>query len=139
MPPNADDKATIPNESNLIRVAIRDSWIQVDKNTGLLRPTSDSLLESNFEASFFVEGEVTVEEIQHLFPQKRLYLVTASILREVGFWLERRPDEAPEGLSRPEAHIVAGPPTEIQRNVYTRSCRNVVKNPAIRIVDASRA
>jgi len=139
MPPKEDDRPSIPDDRRLVRVAIRESWIQVDKNTGQLRPTSDSLLESNFEASCFIQGEVPIEEIQRLFPQKRLYIVTAGVLREAGFFIERRPDEAPDGLSRPEAHVVVGPPTEIARNNYTRSCRAVVKNPAIEIIDVEQA
>ncbi len=100
-----------------------------------MRLTSDSLLESNFEASFFVEGEVSIEEIQRLFPGKRLAIIAAAILRNAGFWIERRPDEAPDGLSRPEAHVVVGPPREIPKNKYVRACRQVVKNPAIEVIN----
>lgn len=135
MPPRADDVASVRNECRLVRVLVRESWLQADKETGNMRPTSDSLLDSNFEASFLVQGEVSIDEIQLLFPGKRLAIITAAALRDAGFWIERRPDEAPDGLSRPEAHVVVGPPREIPRNQYTRACRQVVKNPAIEVIE----
>jgi len=134
MPPRADDVDGIHDDCRLIRVLVKASWLQLDKNSGNLRPTSDSIQDGNSEASFFIEGEVHIEEIQGLFPGRRLVIIPAAILREAGFWIERRPDEAPDNLSCGEAHVVVGPPREIPRNVYIRACRLVVKNPAVVII-----
>lgn len=136
MPPRADDLDSIQNERRLIRVLIREDWLHKDEVTGISRPTSNFLLDSNFEASFFIEGEVSVEEVQGLFPGKRLAIIGATTLRDAGFWIERRPDEAPKGMSHPEAHVVVGPQSEIPRNQYTRACRQVVKSPTIEIIEA---
>ncbi len=120
MPPSRDDPG-ISDESSLLRVLLR-KW-SVIKN-GRERPTSDSLMDSNFENSF-VEGEIAVEELQQLFPTLKIARLRAGLVRREGFAIERRPDEAPPDCSRPDSHVVIGPPTPTERGLYERAARNM--------------
>ena len=60
MPPSRDD-LEISDDASLLRVLLA-KWITM--KSGRQRPTSDSLMDSNFENSCFVEGEITLIEVQ---------------------------------------------------------------------------
>jgi hypothetical protein len=57
-----------------------------------------------------------------------------SIIRDSGFWLERRPSEAPEGCSNPASHLVFGPPVALVRKDYERMAKSIVKSPEVEIL-----
>src|SRR6266576_2895458 len=111
MPPSRDDPE-ISDETALLRVLL-PKWSVV--KAGRERPTSDSLLDSNFENSCFVEGEITIEEVQELFPNLKVARLRTGLVRREGFVVERRPTEAPPRCSNPQSHVVIGPPTPIER------------------------
>lgn len=129
MPPGADDPS-IPDEANLLRV-LHPRWITF--KGGRERPTTDSFKDSNFENSCFVEAEITIEELQRLFPEMNIARVPARVVRATGFAIERRPTEAPENCSNPRSHVVVGPTEEILRTAY-EAIKNIVLSPAIEIV-----
>src|SRR5215468_6487060 len=114
MPPHADDPG-IGNDRFLLRV-LRIKWITVKDNRE--RPTTESMTDSNYENSCFVDGEIPIEEIQRLFPGQRIARIPVHVIRGGGFIIERRPGEAPEHCSNPNAHVVVGPQREIRRNDY---------------------
>lgn len=129
MPPRHDDPS-IAEEAHLLRV-LHDGW--VTSKGGRERPTSNSFLDSTFENSCFVEGEITRQELRQLLGNKRIARIPARVVRQAGFQIERRPDEAPPGCSAPAAHVVCGPPTEIHRGLYERASRAIANAPEIEI------
>jgi len=131
MPPSRDDPE-ISDETSLLRVLL-PKWCTF--KAGRERPTSDSLLDSNFENSCFIEGAVTVQEVQQLFPSLKIARVRAALLRREGFAIERRPGEAPPGCSHPDSHVVVGPQVPIERGPYERAARNIVRDLSIEIVN----
>jgi|ERR1035438_4398588 hypothetical protein len=132
MPPSLDDP-NIRGDQALLRVLLT-KWVTM--KGGHLRPTSDSILDSNFENSCYVEGEISVEELRLLFPGLRIARIPVAVLRREGFAIERRPDEAPEGCTAPEAHVVVGPILAVDRGLYERSARAIVRDPAIEVLDS---
>jgi hypothetical protein len=130
MPPAYDD-AGIETNSTVLRV-LHEKWVTT--KGGRERPTSDSLLDSNYENSCFLEGEITLGELQLLFGGKRIARIPVSLLRAEGYWLERRPDEAPEGCSNPAAHLVCGPPDSPVRGVYEARARRIVRSTEILVL-----
>ena len=101
---------------------------------GRERPQSDSIKDSNFENSCFVEGEIPIEELRLLFGGRRIARIPVQLLRNEGYLLERRPLEAPEGCSRPESHIVCGPPETTSRGEYEAKARRIVRSEEIQII-----
>lgn len=130
MPPVIDDP-TIGTEGAVLRV-LHGKWITT--KGGRERPTSDSLLDSNFENSCYVEGEISVDELRLIFDGKRIARIPVKLLRDEGFWLERRPEEAPSGCTCPMAHVVCGPPDSFIRGVYEAKARRIVKSPEIELL-----
>jgi len=133
MPPNADD-GEIGNDSYLLRV-LHSSWTTL--KGGRERPTSDSLLDSNFENSCFVEGEIAMDELRLLFPDKKIARIPVHLIRAHGFIIERRPLEAPNECTVPESHVVIGPQDQIQRGEYERMARTIVKSATVSVIDPS--
>jgi hypothetical protein len=130
MPPLLDDER-IAGDAFLLR-ALLPKWSIV--KAGRERPTSDSLLDSNFENSCFVEGELSVAQVQLMFPGLKLARLPVSVVRREGFALERRPEEAPPGCPAPEAHLVIGPLRELERGDYEGRARRIVKDPSVQVI-----
>jgi len=145
MPPHVDD-AGITNESYVLRAL--PNWVTIDN--GRERPKSEALTDSNYENSCFLEGAISIgdivaflldharrEEDHRLIEQIESGLAFAripvSVIRENGFIVERRPDEAPE-CANPAAHVIVGPPEEIRRKVYERAAKAIVKHPQTAII-----
>jgi hypothetical protein len=131
MPPFCDD-AGISGEHHLLR-ALPPYWVVTKQ--GRERPTSNALLDSNFENSCFVEGEISLRELCELLPGCRFARIPVSLARSAGYIIERRPLEAPEGCTNPESHVVIGPRDPLSRGDYEKASRMIVKNPAITIID----
>jgi hypothetical protein len=130
MPPASDD-ASISGDSVVLRV-LHPKWVTT--KGGRERPTSDSLLDSNYENSCFLEGEISLAELQVLFIGRKIARIPVSLLRAEGFWLERRPGEAPDGCTRPSSHLVCGPPDAPVRGIYEAKARRIVRALGIEIL-----
>jgi hypothetical protein len=145
MPPHVDD-AGITNQICVLRAL--PNWVTLDN--GRERPKSEAFTDSSFENSCFVEGEISIDDIvafllDHARRQEDHRLIeqienglafariSVSVIRENGFIIERRPDEAP-GCTNPAAHVVVGPPEEIRRKVYERAAKAIVKHPLTTII-----
>jgi hypothetical protein len=133
MPPAVDDPS-ITAESVVLRV-LHHKW--VTSKGGRERPTSDSLLDSNYENSCFLEGEISLDELKRLFSGRKIARIPVGLLRAEGFWLERRPDEAPEGCTNPAAHLVCGPPDTPVRGIYEAKARRIVKALGVEVLPGS--
>lgn len=148
MPPREDDRA-IDNDKRLWR-ALPD-WVTAKE--GHERPKSESLTDSSYENSCFLESEITLEEIvayllagaQQQGHDKLMKLIEeglpfalipVGVIREAGFIVERRPEEA-EGCANPNAHVVVGPAAEIRRKDYERAAKKIVKHETVAIVRAT--
>lgn len=107
-------------------------WVTV--KGGRERPSSDSLLDSNFENSCFIDGEIGIDELQSLFPGCKIARIEAAIVRREGYSIERRPTESPEECSNPNSHVVVGPAVPIDRGLYERAARHIVKDPSIQLI-----
>lgn len=127
MPPSRDDPG-LADDAYVLR-ALHPKWVTT--KGGRERPTSDSFLDSNFENSCFVEAEISKDEVRLLTGQARIARVPIRVLRAAGFWLERRSNEAPPGCTNPDAHLVCGPPQEIERGPYERAARSIAKSPDV--------
>jgi hypothetical protein len=124
MPPAKDDPS-IGEDDNVLRV-LWPNWVTA--KGGRERPTSDSLQDSNFENSCFVEDEISLEELRSLFDGKKIARIPVRLLRAEGYWLERRPGEAPANCTNPASHLVCGPPDAPVRGVYEGKARRIVKS-----------
>jgi hypothetical protein len=131
MPPSRDDPEILDGAS-LLR-ALHPKWCT--SKGGRERPTTDSLQDSNFENSCFIEGEITVAEVQSLFPRLKLARLSARLVRREGFAIERRPNEAPDLCTKPDAHVVVGPKIPIDRGPYERAARQIVKDSSVEILN----
>jgi hypothetical protein len=58
----------------------------------------------------------------------------AGLVRHNGFAIERRPDEAPPHCSNPAAHVVIGPKIPLERGLYERAARTIVKDPSVEML-----
>ena len=130
MPPAEDDQE-IPDAAVLLRV-LPAKWVTT--KGGRERPTSDSMLDSNFENSCFIDGEIGEAELRTLFPECKIARIAASVVRREGYAIERRPTESPEHCSNPRAHVVTGPISPLDRGAYERAARQIVKDPSIQIM-----
>lgn len=130
MPPAADDPNIAP-ATYVLRV-LHGKWVTT--KGGRERPTSDSLLDSNFENSCFLEEEISLDELKRLFDGKKIARIPVRLLRAEGYWLERRPQEAPKGCTSPASHLVCGPPDDPIRGVYEAKARRIVKSPEVEIL-----
>lgn len=131
MPPSLDD-TSVRDDQALLRVLL-PKWFTT--KGGRPRPTSDSLTDSNFENSCYVEGEMSLEELRTLFPGLRIARIPVALLRQEHFAIERRSDEAPEGCSAPDSHVVVGPIRDFDRGRYERSARAIVRDPSVQVFD----
>ena len=72
-----------------------------------------------------------------MFPYDHIACVSAGVLRsaEVGYVIERRPDEVPEDFHcSHDTHVVAGPATEMSRLEALRRARIIAKHPSTTII-----
>jgi hypothetical protein len=130
MPPRHDDPG-LADDAYVLRV-LHERWVTT--KGGRERPTSDSFLDSNFENSCFLESEISVDDLRLLLGNGRIARIPIRVIRHAGYWLERRPDEAPLGCTHPESHLVCGPPQEIERGAYERASRSIVRSPEIQML-----
>jgi hypothetical protein len=125
------DEPGITDEAYVLR-ALLDKWVTT--TDGRERPRSDSLTDSNHENSLFVEGEISVDELRQLTGLTRVARVPVRLLRAAGYLIERRPDEAPDGCTRPESHVVCGPPEAMGKKQYERAARSIVTSLEIEML-----
>jgi hypothetical protein len=132
MAPSKDDPSIGP-DAVVLRV-LHANWVTT--KGGAERPTSDSLKDSNFENSCFVEEEISVDELRNIaiISGKRIARIPVKLLREEGYWLERRPDEAPEGCTNPAAHLICGPPDFPPRGQYEAKARRIVRSADVQVL-----
>jgi hypothetical protein len=130
MPP-ANDDPKIGADERVLRV-LHSTWVTT--KDGRERPTSDSLKDSNYENSCFLEGEVSLDELRTLFGGRKIARIPVRLLRAEGYWLERRPEEAPENCTNPASHLVCGPPDAPKRGIYEAKARRIVKSEEIEIL-----
>jgi hypothetical protein len=135
MAPAADDP-TIPSTARLMRV-LWGKWSCIDKKTGMVRPTSDSMTDSNLENSTYIDalGESNVPEMQRLNPGLRIGIFTAELLRRNGYSLERRPAEADLRVGNPNSHVVTGPRDVGVGRVYERRAKAIVTDPSVQVIE----
>ncbi len=130
MPPRHDEPG-LADDAFVLRV-LHDGWVTT--KGGRERPTSNSFKDSNFENSCFLESEISRDELRLLLGDRRITRVPVRVIREAGFWLERRADEAPDGCTRPESHLVCGPPQKIDWGRYEKAARSIVTSPEVQLI-----
>src|SRR5947209_4263770 len=105
MPPSIDDP-TISDDDELMR-GLLPRWITL--KGGRERPTTDAFLDSNYENSCFLSLRDNPEFVQQVLAPLRRAIVTARLIRSVGWIVERRPDECPAEYRGNKAdHVVIG-------------------------------
>lgn len=126
------DDATVVGTVTLYRVLHAD-WIT--SKGGNRRPASIAFFEAHGEVSYFVDGPDVLEELRRIFPGKEIASVPASVIRQKGFAIERRPAECPTDFHADHGcHVVCGPAQPMERNVYEKLARSIVKHPDVAIV-----
>src|ERR1700737_891477 len=107
------DDGTIAADAVLFRELLRTPNWTTNKD-GTHRPPSLAFYTSDHEISYFVDTPGVLAEVQRLFPNHEIARIPASVIRGVGFAIERRPAECPPGYRcDPASHAVAGPTSEI--------------------------
>lgn len=126
-----NDDATIPHDAILLRVLLKD-WITTKQERR--RPTSHAFRDSNAESSCFIDSEATRANLARLYPGLEVAAVPASVLRENGFAIERRPNELPEEFGgEQQSHVVVGPPQACARAVQERMAQAIVRDERVTI------
>ena len=129
------DDQTIPDDAILYRVLPIPSWIKTEGERR--RPSSIAFYEARGEVSYFMDSPGMLAEVRRIFPGVEIARVPASVLRsaEVGFAIERRPTECPDGFqSDPACHVVAGPNGQITRNEFQRRAGRIAKHADVSLV-----
>jgi hypothetical protein len=128
------DDGTIAGNTVLLRVLDRDPNWTTNKG-GRYRPASLAFYSSDQEISYFIDGPDVLAEVQRIFPNHEIAKVPASVVRGVGFAIERRPAECPSDFRcDPAVHVVAGPVTEIKRAEHQKKAGSIAKDPGVTIV-----
>jgi len=132
---------TIPDEAILYRVLDDNPDWRTNKG-GRYRPSKLAFYEARGEVSYFLNSPDMLPELQRLFPGREIASVPASVLRsaEVGFVIQRRPDEVPPDFRcDPASHVVAGPPVEMTRLEFERRARAIAKHQFTTIIRSPSA
>lgn len=123
---------TISDEAILFRVLIADPNWKTRESDGRYRPTSLAFYSADQDVSYFVDGPGVVEALNKLFAGLEIASVPASVIRGVGFVIERRPEECPEDFECDRScHVVAGPAEPIPRKDHQRRVRTIAKHPRV--------
>jgi hypothetical protein len=125
------DDQTIAPDAVLLRVLRNDpNWTRIDG--GQIRPTKLAFFSVNQEISYFVDGPGMCAELERIFPGNKVARIPVSVIREQGFAIERRPGECPEDFQCDRgSHVVAGPVTEMTRNLHQRHARCIANHPEV--------
>jgi hypothetical protein len=91
-------------------------------------------MDSNQENSCFVENEITLQELNRIFPGRKIARIPVPLVRQFGYAIERRPEEAPDDCANRNSHVVVGPIREIGKNEYERSAKGIVISEQITIL-----
>lgn len=131
---------TIQDNAILYRVLDDDPNWRTTKY-GRYGPSKLAFFEVRGEVSYFLESPGMLAELQRIFPRQEIASVPASVLRsaEVGFAIERRPNEVPPGFQcDPANHVLGGPAAEITRLEFERRARVIANHQATTIVNPRR-
>jgi hypothetical protein len=137
MAPQADD-AGIGNDQWLLRALLR-RWIT--SKGGRERPSTESF-DSTYETSCFLESELSLEDARKYLiatmgdhaAELRFARIPVAVVREAGFAIERRPDEA-EGCANPAAHVVIGPINPMRPKDYEKATRIIATDVRVTILN----
>lgn len=132
------DDATIPNSAVLLRVLIDDANWRTQEN-GRYRPSSLAFFSTNQDVSYFLDVPGVVDELNRIFAGFEIASIPASVIREAGFVIERRPGECPEDFRCDRTcHVVAGPIESLERKVHQKRARQIAKHPAVTIINPQK-
>lgn len=124
--------ATVLDTATLYRI-LHEDWIT--SKGGNRRAASIAFFEAQGEVSYFVDGPNVLEELRRIFPGKEIASIPASVIRQKGFAIERRPTECPTDFhANHGSHVVCGPAQPMERNVYEKLARSIAKHPDVAIV-----
>jgi hypothetical protein len=127
------DDCTIAPDAVLLRALVHPSWIK--NESGNRRPSSIAFYEAHGEVSYFIDSPGMVAELRRIFNDVEIAMVPAAAVRGVGFAIERRPADCPDGFRCDRAsHVVAGPREEMARNVYEKCARSIAKQDGVGLV-----
>lgn len=128
------DDETISADAILLRVLLSDPNWTTNKG-GRHRPSSLAFFSADQEVSYFLDGPGMLPELHRIYPGLEIARVPASLMRGVGFAIERRPAECPEDFRCDRAsHVVAGPNTEVTRIEFQKSAGSIAKHLDVTIV-----
>jgi len=126
------DDTSITDDAILYRV-LHPGWT-CSKN-GRYRPQSMAFTDGRSkEVSCFIAGEGVEEKVRSMFPGLEIATVSARVVRESGFAIERRPTECEEFSGDPKTHVVIGSPTGIPNKEYERCARKIAVHAATSIL-----
>jgi|SRR5208282_3002365 len=126
------DDASIPDEAVLLR-ALLPNWIH--EQDGIRRISKQAFLDGQTgEASCFIDGAGVQAEVRRIFPGKEIGAVTARVVRESGFVIARRPNEADPFAMDANAHVVIGTAQQLRRIEYERCAKRIAIHAETRIL-----
>lgn len=129
------DDGTVPNDAVLLRVIVQDpNW--TTRKAGRYRPTRLAFFSTQQEISCFVDAPGIIAEIMRIFPGLEIACVPASVIRDVDFAIERRPDECPDGFRCDRnSHVVIGPTVQLTRNEHERRAGSIARHLGVTIIN----
>jgi hypothetical protein len=129
------DDQSISGNAVLFRVLQDPNWTTY--KGGRRRPSSLAFYEAHGEVSYFVDTPGMLSELHRIFPGREIARVPASVVRQQGFAIERRPNECPDDFQCDRTcHVVAGPTSEIQRLEFQRRARTIATHQDVTIIPA---
>jgi|SRR5579863_3102513 len=134
--PLQDDQTIAPDAVLLRVIPNYPNWTAIEG--GRVRPTSLAFFSDNQEISYFIDGPGMRTELGRIFSGNNAALVPASVVREQGFAIERRPGECPEDFRCDRSsHVVAGPVAEMARKAHQGLARRIARHPEVTIIRLS--
>jgi hypothetical protein len=130
MPIVNDD--SIPDDTILLRVLIPSWTCTVD---GRYRPQSLAFRDGlTGDVSCFIQAEGVEAEVRRMYPNHEIAAVTAGVVRESGYAIQRRPGECPGFNSDPNMHVVIGSPNQIGKKEKERCSRKIAEHDTTTIL-----
>lgn len=126
------DDPSVTDQDILLRALLPD-WIR--PRNGIPGISKQAFLDGNTgEASFFVNGPGVETEVRRIFPGKRIGATTGRAVRQGGFVIARRPEDAAPFTGDPNRHVVIGNVQRAARLPYERCGRCIALHEDTRIL-----
>jgi hypothetical protein len=135
MPIVNDD--SIPNDMILLRVLLPGWTCTVNSR---YRPQSLAFRDGvTGDVSCFIQAEGVEAEVRRMYPNHEIATVTAGVVRDSGYAIERRPGECEGFNGDPNMHVIIGSPTPVGKKEKERCSRRIAEHDTTTILPRQTA